>query len=237
MQQPSPSSRSRYFFLLHAAIPAILALAVLILFESSNLDRNISDWFFDPAVQSFSLHNDWFLEVVMHHWAKYLLVLVAFGALGIFLLSFIRAPLRARRRAALFVLLSMFLGPAAVAGLKAVTNKHCPYDLAIYGGSEPYTRLLERAPPGGRAGECFPGGHASGGFGLMAFYFVWLRQRPRLAHSALIGGFAYGFVLGFGRLMQGAHFLSHNLWAAIVCWYVALVLYRLILYPHDSPEA
>jgi membrane-associated PAP2 superfamily phosphatase len=56
------------------------------------------------------------------------------------------------------------------------------------------------------------------------------------AAAALVIGFACGFALGFGRIMQGAHFLSHNLWAAWVCWMVALALWALILEP-DSPPS
>ena len=130
----------------------------------------------------------------------------------------------------MFLLLSLALGPATVAVLKDTTNTHCPYDLQIYGGGAPYVRLLEHAPADAAPGHCFPGGHASGGFALMAFYFVWWRRRPRLAFAALGGGFAYGFGLGFTRLMQGAHFLSHNLWAAVVCWFVIVILYRLLLW-------
>ncbi|MGH8710249.1 MAG: hypothetical protein ACREVA_02860 [Burkholderiales bacterium] len=33
----------------------------------------------------------------------------------------------------------------------------------------------------------------------------------------------------FGRVIQGAHFLSHQLWTALICWLVMLALYELLL--------
>ena len=64
----------------------------------------------------------------------------------------------------------------------------------------------------------------------MAFYFTGLHlRRRRLAYWGLFGGFGLGFILGFGRVVQGAHFLSHQLWAALICWLTMLALYELLL--------
>lgn len=233
-ETPPDGLTSGGFWLVHAGAPLLLALALLFGFEQTDADRALSDLFFDPVMRHFPLRYDWFLEVVMHRWAKYALVLIGLGVLVAFALSFIVPRLGVHRRALLFVFLAMAGGPALVGYMKDVSNKHCPYDLEIYGGFAPYTRLLEQPAAGVRSGRCFPGGHASGGFALMATYFVWYRTRRRWAYAGLMGGFAYGFILGFGRLMQGAHFLSHNLWAAIVCWFVALALYRVVLKGHQD---
>jgi membrane-associated PAP2 superfamily phosphatase len=71
----------------------------------------------------------------------------------------------------------------------------------------------------------------------MAFYFAGRHLRNcRLAYWGLFGGFGLGFVLGFGRVMQGAHFLSHQLWTALICWLVMLALYELLLRRQPIPE-
>lgn len=220
----------RRFYAVHVGVPFLLAVILLFGFESTSLDRQLSDVFFDPGLPGFPLRHDWFLETVVHRWARYLLVGFALMLAAMAVAGFWLPSVRRQSRVLWFLILAMGLGPAAVGMLKQVTNKHCPYDLAVYGGEAPHVRLWERAPPGGRAGECFPGGHASGGFGLMAFYFIWYRRRPRRARAALAIGFTFGFALGWGRVMQGAHFLSHNLWAALVCWSVAVLLYRLLLH-------
>lgn len=61
--------------------------------------------------------------------------------------------------------------------------------------------------------------------------FFALRDRfPRAARGALIGALALGSVLSLGRTMQGAHFLSHNLWTLLFDWCICLLCYRLLLY-------
>lgn len=36
--------------------------------------------------------------------------------------------------------------------------------------------------------------------------------------------------MSLGRVMQGAHFLSHNLWTLLFDWTICLACYRLVLY-------
>ena len=211
---------------------ALVAAAALLWLETTDVDRSITSWFFDPVSHGFPLRHDEFLEVVLHHWAKYAVTLIGLLALAGCVLSFVIDPLRAQRRVMLFVALSLALAPAAVTALKSVSNKHCPWDLADFGGLVPYTRLLEPARPGIERGRCFPAGHASTGFALMAFYFVGRAQgSSRAARNGLAAGLLAGSALGLGRMAQGAHFLSHTLWSGLVCWLVILVLSRILSYP------
>jgi membrane-associated PAP2 superfamily phosphatase len=213
----------------------LLAAAALLGLEATDVDRTVSMWFFDPASGMFPLRYNIFLETVLHQWTKYVVVLLACLALAGLALSFIVAPLRPQRRLLLFVALSLVLAPATVSGLKLLSNKHCPWDLEEFGGFLPYTRLLDTTPPGLKAGNCFPAGHASTGFVLMAFYFAGrARQRPGLARAGLAAGLAAGMVLGLGRMLQGAHFLSHTLWSAVACWTVLALLYAAILRPQEA---
>lgn len=64
----------------------------------------------------------------------------------------------------------------------------------------------------------------------MAFYFVGrARRQPLLAWAGLATGLVAGSLLGFGRMLQGAHFLTHTLWAGLVCWAVILILYLAVI--------
>ncbi len=118
------------------------------------------------------------------------------------------------------------LGTGLVALGKATINRHCPWDYDRYGGEVPYVRLFEPVPDGFKRGHGFPAGHASGGFSLMGSYFIFYRRRPGLARAGLVLGLVMGTVFGFGQLVRGAHFVSHNFWSAIICWGIALALYR-----------
>ena len=225
------------FYALHAGVPLLLALLLLVVFESTLLDVRIENAFFDPVAKEFPLRDDWFFETVVHDVGRVPVILVGVGLFAGFLLSFRRAgPRRERsarsepwRRRLLYGALCVALAPLAVAGIKANSAIHCPRTLELYGGRQPYIRLLDPVPEGAERGHCWPGGHSSGGFALMSLYFVFRGRKPRVAQIWLVGGFAYGLALGMGRVVQGAHFVSHMLWAALVCWTVALLLYELLL--------
>ena len=222
------------FVLRHIWIPLGVG-ALLLALAGTDLDRAVSAWFYDAAAGRFSLRYDSVLETVMHQWTKYLVVLLACLVTGAWLFSFAAERLRPWRRLLLFLGLALALAPGTVAGLKSVGSKHCPYDLAEYGGFAPYRGLLEAPPPDVKPGHCLLSGHASTGFALLAFYFVGLAlRRPRLARTGLWAGLAAGVIFGLTRIAQGAHFLSGILWPGLICWLVILVLYVALFGARDD---
>ena len=95
--------------------------------------------------------------------------------------------------------------------------------------------MEKRAAPVEKVGQCWPGGHASSGFTLFALFFALYDIRPRAARWALITAISLGSIFSLGRMLQGAHFLSHNVWTALIDWMVCALFYRLMLYPRVSP--
>jgi len=219
----------RAFLLWHLG-PALVAALALLALETTRLDSTVSHWFFNTASGQFPLRYNSAFEIVTHQWAKYVVVLIACAAIASWLMSFVLPALMDRRRVLLFLSLALTLAPATVSLLKDASPRSCPYDLVEYGGHAPHLGLLEAAPPGEPPGRCFPSGHASAGFCLLAFYFAGLALgNRRLALAGLWGGMAAGLAFGMARVAQGAHFLSHNLWSALVCWLVILALYVAVI--------
>jgi membrane-associated PAP2 superfamily phosphatase len=72
----------------------------------------------------------------------------------------------------------------------------------------------------GGGGHCFPAGHAATGFAFVGGYFALRSHLPRLARRWLVGAIAVGLVLGLVQQLRGAHFMSHTLWTAWICWMV-----------------
>jgi membrane-associated PAP2 superfamily phosphatase len=224
------------FFLRHLA-PAIAAAALLLAWERAGFDSTVSGWFFDPLTRVFPLRNNLLVETIGHRLMKELVVIICCWAIALYLLSFVLSEVRPHRRVLLFLWLAMACAPLTVALLKTVSSRHCPWDLLEYGGFAPHLSLFEAVPPPAAPGRCFPGGHASAGFSLLAFYFVGqaLGNR-RLALLGLWCGLGAGMLFGLVRIAQGAHFLSHNLWSAVVCWFVTLVVYTLVIRVRDKPD-
>lgn len=74
------------------------------------------------------------------------------------------------------------------------------------------------------SGNSMPSGHAAMGFVLAAPYFVLRRRRPRWAQGFLVLGLGAGALVGFGRMVLGAHFLSDILMAGVLCLSPAALL-------------
>jgi membrane-associated PAP2 superfamily phosphatase len=230
------TARALNFYLWHLVAAVSLAALLLALIYLANLDPLVSDLFFDQAAGVFPLRENWLLEHIAHVGFRNAVVGLALGLLLAWLASFRLPPLAPYRRLLLFLFLSMLIASSAVAGLKGVTGKHCPYDMRDFGGRLPYMELLDPLPPGAEPGRCWPGGHAASGFCLFGFYFasIWLGRR-RWAAATLAGVLLLGFGVGMARVVQGAHFLSHNVWSALICWLIALALYEAMLRQRQPP--
>ena len=219
------------------ALPLAIAAGLLLL-DHTDLDLVLAAWFYDPETHSFPLRTTFLFDTVLHHWTKYVVMSAACLSWGGCVLTYAVPVLRPHRRELLFLGLALALAPAAVAALKLLSDRHCPWDVVQFGGFAPYLPLLDSAPTGLRPGHCFPAGHATTGFSLMAFHFVgWSSAQPGMSWTGLTAGLAAGLGLGFGRMAQGAHFLSHVLWSGLVCWIVLLALYALILLPGAASQA
>lgn len=209
--------------------PLLLA-AILIMMERTGIDRAVSHWFFDASAQTFPLRHTFLLDTVMHHWTKYMVILATSLIGAALAYTYLVPAIRQQRRLLLFLLLAMALAPLTATVMKQLTDRPCPWDLVEFGGGEPYTHLFETREPQHAPGMCFPAGHASTGFALMALYFAAYHQRRRAyARVALLAGVLAGLTLGLGRIAQGAHFVSHVLWAGLLCWLVMVGLYALLM--------
>ena len=112
---------------------------------------------------------------------------------------------------------SVLLSALAVSLLKLGSQTSCPWDLVQFGGLAQYMSHWSLRPDGG-AGHCFPAGHASSGFAFAGGYFAFRSTDAVLARRWLAGALVAGAALGIAQQWRGAHFMSHTLWTAVVCW-------------------
>jgi membrane-associated PAP2 superfamily phosphatase len=131
-----------------------------------------------------------------------------------------RLDMRARLRLALSVLAAL----AAVSLLKNTSHSSCPWELAEFGGAATYVSHWNWTLRDGGSGRCFPAGHASAAFAFLAGWFALRLVAPRAAAIWLVVAAVAGCVLGLAQQWRGAHYMSHTLWTAWVCWSVALAI-------------
>ncbi|MFZ2649255.1 MAG: phosphatase PAP2 family protein [Burkholderiaceae bacterium] len=203
---------------------ATLSLPLLLAWDASPLDMQLAAWFGGPA--GFPLKDDWLLSAVLHEggrlaaWACVLVAsLMVWWPLGVF------KRIDVSRRLQLVV--SALVAVLAVNVLKAFSNTSCPWDLAEFGRTARHVSHWAWAMFDGGSGRCFPAGHASAGFAFVAGYFAFAEAAPRAARAWLAVALAAGLLFGLAQQARGAHFMSHTLWTAWLCWCIALSADRL----------
>lgn len=201
---------------------AVLSLLALLLWDASTLDLATSRWF--ASGQGFLWRDHWVLSELLHKGAR--------TASRIFLLIFILTmvwPVGAQRlltmRERVSWVLCTLLVLLVVPLIKHFSLTSCPWDLAEFGGAARWVSHWSWGVTDGGPGGCFPAGHASTGFAFLTGYF-WLHAKaPKAARWWLVVVICVGLVLGVAQQIRGAHYMSHTLWTAWLCWVAAGGLY------------
>lgn len=218
-------SQIRAIRLNHLWLSLVFAVLMISVYPTLQLDRFVTDLFFDADLQQFPLKHHPFFEQWAHTNLKWLMVLIALGSLLVSGTGYWVRMLKPYQSALLWVFVGMLVSTTTVAILKHYNQHGCPWDLVMYGGDLPFFELFSNPLLGVEAGRCFPAGHPSGGFALLAFYFAFIHSSPRFANCMLWLALFTGLLMGLAQIMRGAHFLSHVLWSGWVVWVSLLVLY------------
>jgi len=213
----------------HVVLPLLMlgcASAVLI---GADGDRLLASWLYGLEGGHWAMKQAWLTEGLIHRGGRALSGLASL-AVGLLMLRGFCAR-HSRLRAARWPLLRLLASVALATGVISLIKQHsgmdCPWDLSQYGGLRPYYSLFASRPAGLRASGCFPAGHASAGYAWLGLYCFAVSVRPRWASRALALGLGAGLVFGIGQQLRGAHFLSHDVWTAAICWFVALGIHLL----------
>lgn len=220
----SSQHRTEGFLLRHAVLIPVAIAVLAMLARSFGVDERVESLFFDARLAGFPARQWPWLEAIGHRVAKsavlgvWLLLLA--GALGAM------AVPRWRAYSGLLwtTVAAMGLGPLVVVLLKELNAYRCPWDLAQFGGVAQATSgwFVSRV----NAGRCFPSGHAAGGFSLVALGFAGIALQHRgLRRAGLGAAIGVGVAFSLVRMVQGAHFLSHNLWSAAIDWCAAALVF------------
>lgn len=202
----------------------VAALPLLLLWDATGLDLPLARWFGTP--DGFPLQYDPFLQSWMHGGARQL----GWVVLAV-LITCIWCPVGALKQLArserAWMMGAIVLSLLVVVTIKGVSRTSCPWDLAEFGGPARYVSHWAWGVQDGGDGGCFPGGHASTAFAFMALA-VWLRTvSPRTSAWAWGTVLLVGCALGWAQQARGAHFFSHTLWTAWICWAVAVTMHIL----------
>lgn len=199
----------------------LLFFVLLVLWDATGFDLPLARWSGSP--QGFALRQQPLFVLLSHELPR-----MAGAALLLALLVGVFKPwgflcrLAPGERWQLW--LSIAGGALAITVLKRLNHTSCPWDLAEFGGVARHVSHWLWGVRDGGAGHCFPAGHASTAFAYLAGWFVLRRSAPRAAGRWLLGALLAGMLLGLAQQMRGAHYMSHTLWTAWICWAWGLAL-------------
>lgn len=200
----------------------LLALALVLGWDASGLDLAVMSGLADG--NGFFLRRQWWLERVLHDGMRQVALLAFLGMLlmvwrpiGLF------RDLRRVQRVELVV--GILLALLVVNLVKRNSLTSCPWDLQAFGGAAQFVSHWRWGVSDGGPGGCFPGGHASAALAYLALPLPWLLSnqpaQQRLGARLLWGILGLGLILGMTQTLRGAHYPSHTLWTAMLCWLVA----------------
>lgn len=214
---PSPPFESRSAQ--RDAVIALFGLALLLAWDASGLDLPLMRLF--GSAQGFAWREHWLTARVLHEGGRYL-------SIALFTLTFVNVlhpvgPWRGLTRGERIWWLGVtVLCLVLIPLIKRHSATSCPWELQEFGGTAHYLSHWRAGwTPGfgdGGPGHCFPSGHASGAYSFLAIGFVLRRLQPRLANRWLVALALLGLVFGLAQMARGAHYLSHTLYTAWVCW-------------------
>lgn len=200
-----------------------LILTALLLNEFLPVNGALDHWIIQPWVASdgtFPYRENWWLTTIAHQWVKYFILGIVLLYIIQLIGSFYNKSWRDKRGLAAYVLLAMLCSSSLIGLMKSMSEHACPWSLA-----QPSSNGIMWLSHTLSLGKCFPGGHSSAGFGLMALFFAYHVPLPKKAWLYLCAALLLGFGMGWTQMMRGAHFLSHNLWTLWFTWLVNLIVY------------
>jgi membrane-associated PAP2 superfamily phosphatase len=213
------------FYIGALAAPGAVFVAAAAMLAMTEVDVEFARWlFFNAGGSVWRGADSWIANELLHTGGRWLMRAIVAASVLVWAGTFAGIAPHWRRAAGFFAL-SAVLTVGTAGWLKTVTNVDCPWDLTSFGGQYPYVPLLGDRPDELRYGRCFPAAHASSGYMLLALHFVFRERSRRLARAGLAAGVIAGVIFGLAQQSRGAHFLSHDLWSAMIAWLVPLTVY------------
>ena len=193
----------------------LVALALLLAWDAAGLDLALAR--LAGRSDGFAWRHDPMLVLWMHEvprFTSWALVAALFAGVRWPLGVLRRLAVRERVQLAVTVLASVLV----VSLIKNHSRTSCPWDLQLFGGAARYVSHWQWGARDGGPGRCFPAGHASAAFAYAGGWFAWRRSAPVAARRWLAVALGAGLMLGLGQQLRGAHYMSHTLWTAWICW-------------------
>jgi membrane-associated PAP2 superfamily phosphatase len=229
------SQLPRFFWRNHLYIPLVIFAALAISLELFEIDVWLADKWYSLEGGHWALRDAWITSTIIHNLGKHLSLLIALAVLIAVISTYFSPRLRKYRRELLYLLIAAGGGSLLISALKDITHVSCAWDFTRYGGSIEYATVFTQILHAG-GDNCFPAGHASGGYAWLAFYFLGIHLQSKWRWAGLGFALSVGLIFGISQQLRGAHFISHDLWTVGICWFFSLTTFKLMLAGRPTPR-
>ena len=215
---------------LTVVLAALYFLTVTVVpFEA--LDRSLARLLFNYGTAGWS--DAWLWAVPLYGGAKWTAGLIV-AAVLFFAVKAYRTNRQPLADALIRTLAAVLLSLGLMLLMKNFSGVACPWSLPEFSAIHaevitPFSWLFTDVSSQGR---CWPAGHASTGFCLFGLFFAARRLKKPWAGWVFTAVLLFGSLCAFGRMLQGAHFLSHSVASLLMEFAVA----GLIFWPDAKDE-
>ncbi|MDY7031385.1 MAG: phosphatase PAP2 family protein [Thermodesulfobacteriota bacterium] len=223
--QNKNANNVRKGLMLLALLSSLLVIATWFIIQW-DLDRLIAGQFYTTEKGWYLRHEQpW--SLIYHYGTIPGLLLTLIALIG-WSISLIKPKFRHIHRVMLVVILTAVIGSGIIVNgiLKNYWGHPRPRQVQEFGGEWEYHSVSKPGVPG--KGKGFPCGHCTMGF-LFCTLIFFRRYSVWFAYGGFFFGIAWGTVISFTRVVQGAHFPSSALWSLGIVMMVAVALYYLVL--------
>lgn len=211
-------------------ITSILLLGVIALFQLTNLDIFVQNYFYNFESKTWLVDkNEPIMKFLLYDGLKVVLILFLLSILLSLIFFRKKKIIQEYKKGLIIVLLSGIIVPLSVGALKAVTNTPCPCKIIHFNGDYPDVKVFDSYPKDfvqTSKAKCWPAGHASGGFALLSLFFLFKSVKNQ--KKAIIFALCVAWSMGLYKMFLGDHFLSHTIITMLLSWLLILIIVKLV---------
>ncbi|HBM78113.1 MAG TPA: hypothetical protein DD438_08375 [Verrucomicrobiales bacterium] len=209
-------------------LPIMASIGAILPFALGDLDLDISSRLYNEKAQlwTFSSKLPW---PHIHRFSALPAILTGTIALSVLVLGFMRPGFAPRRKLALFLILTLILGPALFTGnlFEQIWGRPQPFEIIKLGGTQEFKRIIASNPTS--AGHFHGGGLASTGFYFFGIGLLMLRRgRKKWGSGVILGASIYGTAIGIACMVQGTCFAGDILLSAALSWLCSAGVFQLL---------
>ena len=212
-------------------LPMIVFIGAITPFTISNFDLEISSRLYNQKAHLWTFSEE-FPWNHIYRFGALPAIVTGTLALSVLALGFMRANFAPFRKLALFLILTLILGPSLFTGalLGQIWERPQPYETIDLGGTQQFGRIIVSSSS--TEGRFHGGGLASTGFYFFgAGLLLLIHRRRKWGAGIILTAGIYGIAIGVASMVQGACFAGDILLSAAASWlFSAMAMHALGLH-------